>query len=125
MPSPSASLTLNRLDAGGVRLPCASVTFEACTTGALSIGAVTVKAVDQAPHRMPSLAFTHNVSVPEPARYAICVSCCAATSISCPAVCTTPFSTKCPPPVPLFQNAKVLIVSPSASLTLENKLLAG
>ena len=46
--------------------PCVAVRFETVSTGPVSIGAVTVKAFDQGPHSVPSLARTHSVSVPEP-----------------------------------------------------------
>ena len=43
------------------------------------------------------------------------------TSISWLVPCVTPLRTKCPPPVPVSQNAYLLIVSPSASLAVNSE----
>ena len=62
---PSGSLTVAS-DAAANSCLCVALRFDTFTTGGASMGAFTVKPLDQLPHNMPSLARTHRVSAPEP-----------------------------------------------------------
>src|SRR5690242_6999102 len=67
MGSPSGSLAVNRLDTAKLWLWLADIAaLTGATTGPVSRGAVTVKALVQPLHWVPSLTRTHSVSVPAP-----------------------------------------------------------
>src|ERR1700722_10145568 len=96
MASPTASVTLNRLEAA-MFWPCVAVKFAAVavTTGSRSTGALTLNLV-QEPYAMPSLARTQRLAEPEPDWKVALASCAAVTLMAILAPCATPPTTQCP-----------------------------